>query len=546
NPTPMACQDTISSCESPISSNSAQFCLDSIVGAVSCFGTGVDVNFYGDQSLFLPITPTCYHTSSTNYIYSKVTIPSTGCYSSDTVYLEVIPTPQFLANPLVGNACAPACIDVASLINPFTPAAGSDTLYYEDPACTIPHPNPHCVFNVDTIYIVFKTPTIPYCSDTTTAYINIIPALNYIVNQDTFLNFSICGSVGCNNITLADGNLETAFTSTDCRKVASVKDLANGVSLGSTSVCEEIDCSVQFHNGQPYVNRNYQITPSVNDSAEVCLYYLAQDFADFEAAAIGASWPSPFMDPFSTLCITQVDNGNIYTPGHTAISIPNSAITPSFDPLTQVWQICFKVDSFSYFYCSTCNPLNIPLPVSLSSFTGKRVNGISELKWTTASERNNDYFVVQRGKDAKSFSNLSNKINTKAVNGNSTSAISYSFDDMSPFNGHNYYRLQQVDIDGNTSYSEILDIYFGEETMVTLYPNPVNDVLNFEINTPKSSSVMTKIMDATGRVVKTVEMYLQAGNNINQVDMKSLADGMYMISITNNRGLNYTQTVRKN
>ena len=50
---------------------------------------------------------------------------------------------------------------------------------------------------------------------------------------------------------MADGNLETAFTSTDCRKVASVKDLANGVSLGSTSICEDIDCSVQFLTGNP-------------------------------------------------------------------------------------------------------------------------------------------------------------------------------------------------------------------------------------------------------------------------------------------------------
>ena len=68
--------------------------------------------------------------------------------------------------------------------------------------------------------------------------------------------------------------------------------------------------------------------------------------------------------------VILIDNGDITDPGHTAINIPSSAITTSFDASTTVWTVCFPVSGFSYFYCSVCNPLrlnalafNVAIPV---------------------------------------------------------------------------------------------------------------------------------------------------------------------------------------
>jgi hypothetical protein len=66
------------------------------------------------------------------------------------------------------------------------------------------------------------------------------------------------------------------------------------------------------------------------------------------------------------------------------------------------------------------------------------------------------------------------------------------------------------------------------------------------VNTPNATHSQVKITDATGRIVKIIEVQLQSGNNTIQVDMQHLADGMYMVQITNNKGLNYTQPIRKN
>jgi hypothetical protein len=540
NPTPAAFQDTLTACEYLVGANNAIFNLPSLNGGVSGNNLAASVAYFGDQSLLLPVLTPSNDTSSTNVIYSKVYYATTGCYSSDTVLLDVQSIPQFTQSIYTGFACAPNAIDISSLVSVFSPNA-IDSFYYSDPLYTTVHPNPHAIYVADTVYMLVKTVNPVGCADSAVAYIDIIPATNYIANQ-AIGNFSTCGSIPCGNIALSEGNTETLYTTTDCRRIATVKDSIDGINLGNVSICEDIDCSVQALNGQPYVNRHYEITPTTNGKAQVCLYYLQQDFDDYNSLAF-PSWP--MMDPNQNLCITQVDNGDITAPGHTAISIPNTAISAVYDPLTTVWTVCFPVDSFSYFYCATCNPLNIPLPVSLLNFNAKRVNGVSELSWETSSEQNNSHFVVERSKDAKKFVAISPTINSKAINGNSSVNLGYAFTDESPMNTHNYYRLQQHDLDGHISYSGTIDVYFGNETTVSLYPNPVYTELNVIVDAARPTLTYVKISDATGRLVRTVETSLKAGSNAVKIDVQSLADGVYLVNVSNNLGLNYTKSIRK-
>ena len=545
--TPVTIQDTLAYCEASPSSNYAIFDLTTMNNYVDGGILGDSVIYYFDDILVSPVTYPTMDTSSTNFVYSKVFYPATGCFSSDSLLLQVNPRPEFPSSPVSGFACAPSCIDVSSLINPFsTVPPGTDTLFYSNPACTTLFPNPHCIPSASTVYMVFVTNTAPACSDTAVANINVIPSTNQIANQDP-LNYSIFGSVGCNVVSITDGASDTLRTSTDCKRVAAITDYVNGNALGGTSVCEDIDPGVPIYNSQPYVNRAYEITPTVNDSAYVCLYYLDDDFQQYNSQASISGYPylPTAANPLtSTLAITQVENGPIGTIGSTATAIPNSAINISYDPSTTVWTVCFHVDSFSYFYCHTQNPFNIPLPVDLT-FSAKREAAVSHVNWTTMTEKNNSHFVVERSQDGKTFHAISAPILSKATNGNSQVNINYDYVDATPNNGHNYYRLQQNDLDHHQSYSKIVDVYFGNETMVTLYPNPVNTELNIDINTPKATTADVKIIDAIGRTVRTVSIQLIAGDNHSLVNMEGLTDGVYMVHISNKKGLDYTQTITK-
>jgi len=189
------------------------------------------------------------------------------------------------------------------------------------------------------------------------------PPTDTIANQITSGNFSLCGIIPCESALFNDGDSSTFYTAIDCRKIASLRDSIDGISLGNVTVCETIDCSTQFFEGQPILNRHFIITPTNNGKAYVCLYVLEMDIQDYNAAAF-PTWPA--LDPLTNLSIMQVDSFNILgTPMATITSIPNSSITSAFNPGTTVWEICFPVDSFSTFYLSTPST---SIPTFVSNF----------------------------------------------------------------------------------------------------------------------------------------------------------------------------------
>ncbi|MCC6448903.1 MAG: T9SS type A sorting domain-containing protein [Chitinophagaceae bacterium] len=542
HPTPSVYQDTMSLCENPPGSNGAIFDLTTMNGAVSGNAVGVNVSYYGDQGLFYLIQDSTNYLTANSYIYSKVS-NAMGCSSSDTLMLQVHPQPEFPALYVTGNVCAPGTIDIASLIDPLTTAPpGSDTLYYSDAACTIPHPNPHNISVSDTVYIVIATNTIPVCADTAIALVEVSTAGTMIANQDP-LNYSIPGAVGCNNFVLTDGVTDTLYNPLDCKRIVSITDVADATSLGSTQVCEWIEPTVQTHNGQPYVNRRYQITPSVQGSAIVCLYYLQDDIDQFNGYSFINGWP--MITPGVNMSISQVDNGDIVDPGHIGKEINPVDITATYDPLNTVWTVCFPVDSFSYFYAHADNVGNVPLPVEMI-LKGKTAGLSNELSWMTYREVNNQYFEVERSRDGKRYDVISAPIASQGEHGNSSQELLYGYMDESPFNGNNYYRIAQYDIDGHKHYSNIVSLYQGIGTRVQTYPNPVNTTFTVNISTERVGNAEVKLMDATGRVIKIISMQLQVGENRTELEMKDLASGIYMIKVSNGKDLNYTQTIRKN
>ena len=549
-PSPIVVQDTLAVCEILPSSGNAIFDLTSMNNTVSGGNGAATVNYYFDigTSSLIP-NPTQFNSTST-VVYSKVSL-SGGCASSDSVILEVNAKPDFGNTVLTGSACAPNCLNVGNLINPFALVPpGTDTLYFEDPALTIPHPNPNNICSSDTVYMILQTSAIPSCTDTAEAYVSIGGGSNHIANQDIQFNFSNCGAVGSNQFILSDGNVDTLRTFTDCSKVVAIQDVADGTSLGNITVTEDIACSTLTHNGQPYVNRTYEITPTNNDSAIVCLYYLDDDFNLYNADAFNTGWPqlptAANMSLMNNLCMTQVSNGALGSPGSIPTAIPNSLISATYDASTTVWTVCFPVSGFSSFYCHACNLYNAPLPVMLSYFKGRKQDETSVLSWSTIRERNNSHFILERSRDGKTFSAISAAIPSQALNGNSEEKLEYTYTDQDPMNGHNYYRLLQVDLDGKNNYSQIVDVYFGNETLVNMYPNPVQNQLTVEVNTPKATAAELRIMDATGRVVRRVVMNLSEGLNETEVSMEGLADGVYLLCLSNDKGLNYSQMIRKN
>jgi hypothetical protein len=172
------------------------------------------------------------------------------------------------------------------------------------------------------------------------------------------------------------------------------------------------------------------------------------------------------------------------------------------------------------------------LPVSLLAFNGKRNGEAIELTWSTATEFNNKGFYLEKSSNGREFSSIA-FIATKATNGNSNSILQYDHTDTRPFNSVNYYRLKQVDNDGRNSYSNIIMIKQEKGNMAVgkLYPNPVQDMLNINVDVLSNDEAEIIIIDNKGAVVLRANKQLPAGENNISINIASLSKGIYHVQV---------------
>ena len=169
------------------------------------------------------------------------------------------------------------------------------------------------------------------------------------------------------------------------------------------------------------------------------------------------------------------------------------------------------------------------LPVEFASFKGAAIQNTVKLSWATAMEKNNNKFVVERSLDGKVFS----KVGEVKGAGNSSTKLNYTFTDTRPAAGVNYYRLQQVDFDGTTSYSNTIAVELavgqaGLAAKPTLYPTAATDAVNIYASGLKGK-VAISVVDATGKLVKQLN---SAAEQEVQLPVQDLKSGVYFVSLS--------------
>jgi len=170
---------------------------------------------------------------------------------------------------------------------------------------------------------------------------------------------------------------------------------------------------------------------------------------------------------------------------------------------------------------------NTTLSVNWGYFTPSINGNTVTLKWETKSETDNSHFVVERSLDGKSFTKVAEQ-QSKGPQGAAYQAV-----DQNPAQGINYYRVQQVDRDGKSSYSEVKSVRFLGNNQATffVYPNPVknNITLNYSSN---SNHLQLLVSGIDGRVqLRTTGTINDLNNQVNQ-KVKDLARGVYIVQIT--------------
>jgi hypothetical protein len=174
-------------------------------------------------------------------------------------------------------------------------------------------------------------------------------------------------------------------------------------------------------------------------------------------------------------------------------------------------------------------------PVEWLSFEAESWGQEVRLRWTTASELNNDYFAVERSLDGLSWEQLGRV----AGAGTSSEAQLYEYRDRVPHAVGSYYRLKQVDFDGQFSFSAVVRwASQAQEFGWQVYPNPVQDRLQVVLPV---GSWQLQLLDAQGRVVQASKT--QAGTL--SWSLRSLPAGTYWLSAGTDRQRIAVQAIRK-
>jgi len=155
-----------------------------------------------------------------------------------------------------------------------------------------------------------------------------------------------------------------------------------------------------------------------------------------------------------------------------------------------------------------------PLPVNLVSFNAKVVGCHVFCDWETASEFNNDYFIVERSPDGKHYTS----IGTLKGAGNSTSVKYYHFEDETPLKGNGYYRLRQKDFDGMFMNSDAVHVYIETKDDYLFFPNPSPGKIHIQKPGESMEGNEVVVRDMNGKEVPA-DFYLSTTKNELTIDI---------------------------
>lgn len=381
--------------------------------------------------------------------------------------------------------------------------------------------------------------------ETTTTY-NPCSGTNFSYCYQTFFDCPTNDNIGSD--AKGDG-MAFSFSSASCAYNIN-NGLACGGGLGYMGACPKM-ITVEFDTYSSQGNSGFDATygggtTGINDEVSIHFDGNASDVGRLTAANAGNLEDGQI----HMICITYNPTSHILTVTKDGATILTYDFTGSpyelstyfgCGPLNQTWSSGkFGATSQATVSNGAAIPPSLftgctPLPITLLNFSGKRVNETVVLDWATANEINNDKFIIERS------DNLSSWVEIGEVDGagNSSSVVSYSFTDFEPLNGVSFYRLHQVDIDGKSAYTKVVQVEMGKH-QISISPNPFDD--HFTIVTDVTGEAEIKIQDVLGRVV--YQLNQESSDGIFTIQ-PSLISGTYLVTIQTNTFIEQRKIVKK-
>ncbi|MEP7263295.1 MAG: T9SS type A sorting domain-containing protein [Bacteroidota bacterium] len=251
--------------------------------------------------------------------------------------------------------------------------------------------------------------------------------------------------------------------------------------------------------------------------------------------------------PASVLTVTQSGAGykvmgstatinDIDTAHHEAMVQMNFRNVSAFTYRTGVAKTNSGWDTrqFSLYFNSFLNS-GSTLPVNLLYFNALKGNNKVDLKWATGSEKENDFFTVERSTDGQIYE----KILTVPGAGTTSSTHSYYASDKNPYHGTAYYRLKQTDFNGEFTYSDVRTVKYDDiktdaaVEIRSVNPSLFNDHFTVNYTAKEAGPVLFRVTSINGQLIEEEARMMEEGNNyIEWNDEKNIPKGIYFVILT--------------
>lgn len=218
--------------------------------------------------------------------------------------------------------------------------------------------------------------------------------------------------------------------------------------------------------------------------------------------------------------VTSGSNTSVYIGAGSSVALKYTATAPCTAASNLNTTVAGFIGASQFGTANNAVSVNWGLPVKWGSFNAKAVNGNVELMWSTVGEWQTRDFVVQRSTDGMLWVALGSRTAAGTANGKKE----YAYTDTEPEKGQtNYYRLQQRDMNDNSEFSKVVNVWVGEDSRtLQLFPNPVlNGKLNIRLAHPETVSIHNE----TGRLV--FRKSYPAG--LHKIEMNNLTKGTYIL-----------------
>jgi hypothetical protein len=440
------------------------------------------------------LNPVATPTATTTY---TVTATNAGCSSTSTVTVTVTPTPVSpTAAPQTICYGANAQINASATADWYTTPTGG-TLIGSAQTFTTPSLTANTTYYIEGV--ANGCPAAPRNSVNVTVnpFPNTIPGVNST-------------STGCN---IYSNSAWTWFVNPANDIVSCVWSSAN---LNAVSSNVQVLSSVPYQNGVPYIPRVVTITPGAQGAAQVRLYFTLQEFQMLQAL-------NPALTSITQLGVTKFDNTNLT--GNPLYLPPTAYLTPAQTGMTDVYAVEVLTPSFSTFAIHF-NYGNTILPVEFTSQTAACDQSGIRVSWSTATETQCSHYNVFRSSDGVNYEFVS------TVPGAGTSSVphSYSVYDMNAQNGVNYYRIDQVDVNGTTKQAPLVAATCEIESVEpVLAPNPADESSVLIFPSGKETILNITILNSEGIRVETKQVTLSEGRNAIQFNWTDYPAGLYLI-----------------